>query len=71
MVLEGLTKVFTRVEEKELLLYYIKPTESCVMSFSVILNTGKSRLFVSLESDSTVLLLPQDKLQGLIRAYPA
>jgi len=33
LVLEGLIKVFTRHEDRELLLYYIEPRESCVMSF--------------------------------------
>ena len=33
IVLTGLIKVFSRYEDKELLLYYIKPSESCVMSF--------------------------------------
>ena len=34
IVLDGLIKVFSRFNEKELLLYYIKPEESCVMSFA-------------------------------------
>ena len=38
LVISGLIKVFTRFEDKELLLYYIKPNESCVMSFSAGIN---------------------------------
>lgn len=34
IVLQGLVKVFTRAEEKELLLYYIDSAQSCIMSFS-------------------------------------
>ena len=34
IVLEGLIKVFSRHEDKELLLYYINLQESCIMSFS-------------------------------------
>lgn len=34
LVLEGVVKVFTRHEDKELLLYYIETNESCIMSFN-------------------------------------
>ena len=34
IVLKGLVKVYSRFEERELLLYYIQPSQSCVMSFS-------------------------------------
>lgn len=37
LVLEGAVKVFTRHEEKELLLYYIENGESCIMSFNAAL----------------------------------
>jgi len=37
IVIEGLIKVFTRYEDKELLLYYIRPNESCIMSFAASL----------------------------------
>jgi len=33
IVMKGLIKVFSRFEEKELLLYYIEPSQSCVMTF--------------------------------------
>lgn len=33
IVLSGIVKVFSRFEDKELLLYYIEPEQSCVMSF--------------------------------------
>ncbi|MBC8883065.1 hypothetical protein H9X57_05700 [Flavobacterium piscinae] len=35
IVLNGMVKVFTKYHEKEFLLYYIQPTESCVLSFIV------------------------------------
>lgn len=37
VVLRGLVKVFTRTEEKELLLYYIGSAQSCIMSFQRVL----------------------------------
>ncbi len=42
LVLEGLVKVFTKYEDKELLLYYIQPNESCIMSFTASLKNEPS-----------------------------
>jgi CRP/FNR family transcriptional regulator len=70
IVLEGLVKVFTQVEDRELLLYYIRPSESCVMSFSAIINNDRSKIFAMTEADSTLLLLPSEKMAGWTRQYP-
>ena len=70
IVLEGLLKVFSRYEEKELLLYYIEPTESCIMSFSAGLWNMPSRVFAVAEEDTQVLLLPIQLIQGWVRKYP-
>jgi len=70
IVLKGLIRVFTRHEEKELLLYYIKPDESCIMSFSASLRNEPSKVFAVTEEDSTVLLLPTDKVSNWIRQFP-
>lgn len=69
VVLEGLIKVFTRYEEKELLLYYIQPKESCIMSFSASMNNEPSKIFAVAEEDSEVLLLPLQKLQEWQQQY--
>ena len=34
IVINGLIKVYNRYEDKDLLLYYIQPGESCIMSFA-------------------------------------
>lgn len=62
IVLTGLLKVFTQNEEKELLLYYIQPNEGCVMSFAAVLNNDSSKIYAVSEEESTVLLLPAEKL---------
>jgi len=69
LVLEGLIKVFTRYEDKELLLYYIQPKESCIMSFSANMNNEPSKIFAIAEEDSEVLLLPGQKLQEWQQQY--
>ena len=70
IVLKGLIKVFTRFEDKELLLYYIQPEQSCIMSFSSAIHHDKSKIFAITEHESTVLLLPSDKVNLLIKQYP-
>ena len=70
IVLEGLIKVFTRHNDKELLLYYIRPEESCIMSFSASLKNEPSRVFAYTEQETTALLLPVDKVSLWINVYP-
>jgi CRP/FNR family transcriptional regulator len=70
IVLSGLVKVFTRFEDKELLLYYIKPEQSCIMSFSSCLNNDKSKIFAITEEECTVLLIPSDKIAKWVMDYP-
>jgi CRP/FNR family transcriptional regulator, anaerobic regulatory protein len=71
IVLQGLVKVFTSTEEKELLLYYIGSAQSCIMSFSAGLSNSPSRIFAITEEPTTLLLLPADKLSIWIKQYPA
>jgi CRP/FNR family transcriptional regulator, anaerobic regulatory protein len=70
IVLEGLIKVFTRHEDKELLLYYIRPNESCIMSFAASLKNVPSTVFAETEEDTTILLLPVDRVGNWTKQYP-
>lgn len=70
IVLEGLIKVFTRHEDKELLLYYIRPNESCIMSFAASLKNEPSKVFALTEEPTTTLLLPVDKVSAWIKQFP-
>lgn len=70
IVIDGLIKVFTRHEDKELLLYYIKPNESCIMSFSASLKNDPSKVFALTEENTTALLLPVDKVAKWIKDFP-
>ena len=70
IVTKGLIKVFTRHEDKELLLYYIKPGESCIMSFDACLKNTPSKVFASSEENSTVLLLPTEYVFRWMKEYP-
>jgi CRP/FNR family transcriptional regulator len=71
IVLEGLVKVFSRFEERELLLYYIQPSQSCVMSFSACLKNQPSRVFAMTEEDSKILLIPVQKVPDWLKSFPS
>jgi CRP/FNR family transcriptional regulator, anaerobic regulatory protein len=70
IVLEGLIRVFTKRDDKELLLYYIQPTESCIMSFSVGLKNEPSEVNAETEETTTVLLIPVDKVIAWTHEFP-
>lgn len=71
IVLSGLIKVFSRYDDKELLLYYVKADESCIMSFSAGISHQPSRVFALTEEDSEVMLLPVSKLGDWLKRFPA
>lgn len=70
VVVSGLLKVFTRFEEKELLLYYIQPRESCVMSFLAGLKNQPSKIYAVTEEATQVILLPAQQMESWTRHYP-
>jgi CRP/FNR family transcriptional regulator len=71
IVIDGLIKVFSTFDEKELLLYYIQAKESCIMSFASSLKNEPSKVYAITEEDSRVLLLPIDKVANWIKQYPS
>lgn len=70
IVVDGLVKVYSRFDEKELLLYYIEPAQSCVMSFYAALKNTPSRVFAETEEDSKILLIPVQYLPKWLKQYP-
>lgn len=70
IVLEGLVKVYSRFNDKELLLYYIQPSQSCVMTFYASLKNTQSKVFASVEEDSKILLIPVRLLPRWLKDFP-
>jgi CRP/FNR family transcriptional regulator len=71
IVLNGSIKVFKLDEEgREMLLYYIKPGESCVMSFLGATCNGTSKIKAVVEEEAEVLILPVHKATDLVRENP-
>ncbi len=70
IVMEGLVKVYSKFEDKELLLYYIEPSQSCVMSFYAALKNIPSKVFAQTEEDSKIILIPVQYLPDWLKKYP-
>lgn len=71
IVIEGLVKVYSRFDEKELLLYYIEPAQSCIMTFYAALKNTASKVYATTEENSKILLIPVQFLPAWLRDYPA
>lgn len=71
IVIEGVVKVYSQYEDKEFLLYYIQPQESCIMSLSAVLKNRPTRIFAVTGTDVSILLIPADKVKNWIKIYPS
>ncbi len=71
LVLEGLVKVYREDEEgNEVLLYYINPDESCVMSASSCIHNSKSEVKAVVEKTAKVLVVSAKQAEDFSRKYP-
>ena len=64
IILKGIVKVYSMFDDKELLLYYIKPKQSCVMSFSAASYNNPSEIFAVADTVCEILLLPTDRIES-------
>lgn len=71
IVTQGTLKVIRTDEDgREILLYYIKAGESCIMSFLGGLHNETSKVKAEVEEDAEILFLPIDKVSLFIKEYP-
>lgn len=70
VLLEGLVRVYIGHEDKELLLYWIQPSDSCVMSFASLLERAPSRINAVTEKPSTLLMVPEALVRTWLREHP-
>lgn len=71
IVVKGTLKVIRTEEDgREILLYYIKSGESCIMSFLGGLHNETSKIKAEVEDDAEILFLPVDKVSLFIKEYP-
>ena len=71
IVTKGLLKVVRKEEEdREILLYYIKKGETCVLPFWGSLYNVTSKVKVEVEEEAEIFFLPIQKAKFFIREYP-
>jgi CRP/FNR family transcriptional regulator len=71
IVITGSIRVMRTDEEgREILLYYIKPGESCIMSFLGGLHEDISKVKAIAEEETEILLIPVEKINLLIKEFP-
>jgi len=70
IVNQGILKVFSQENEVEFLMYYLYPRQTCIFSFTHILNAEPVRFNAVAETDSSVICLPMDKVREWVKLYP-
>ncbi len=71
IVTRGSIKVIRTEEDgREILLYYIKAGESCIMSFLGGIHNETSKVKAEVEEDAEILFLPIEKVTLFIKEHP-
>ncbi len=71
LVLSGSLKVFrTDANGQEILLYYITPGESCIMSFLGGFHRGTSKVKAIVEEDAEILFISVEKASEWVTKFP-
>lgn len=71
IVVKGSIRVIRMEEDgREILLYYIKAGESCIMSFLGGMHNETSKVRAEVEEDAEILFLPINKVALFIKEYP-
>ncbi len=71
IVLKGSIKVMQIDDEgREILLYYITPGESCIMSILAGINENTSKIKAVVEEDAEILILPVKEAIAWIKEFP-
>lgn len=72
LVLNGAVKVVREDEEgREILIYYIKPGESCALSFSAYMNNKQSDIKAVCDEETQLILVPSSLVKDWLRLYPS
>jgi len=71
LVLNGSLKVLrTDSDGHEILLYYITPGESCIMSFLGGIHNETSKVKAIVEEDAEILFIPVEKASEWVKKFP-
>ena len=71
VVISGSIKVFRTEEDgREILLYYLTPGESCIVSILSGMKNETSKIKAIVEEDADIMLIPADKAKEWVKKYP-
>lgn len=71
-LLQGSIKVMGNDDSgNEILLYYLHPGETCIMSVLGSLNNERSKITAVVEEEAEILFIPVEKSKYLVSQYPA
>lgn len=71
IVVSGNVKVYSQEDTIQFLLYYISSGGSCIYSFAHILRNNQADFSAIADTDSTLLLLPVDRVKLWMGKYPS
>jgi len=71
IVLDGVIKMYAEEDSIQFLLYYINPSESCIMSFNHLFAQEPIKFSAISEGQTTVLCLPIKKVKDWFVNYPS
>lgn len=69
-LIKGSIRVFSLNDGRELIYYYIRANDSCLMTFSSIFTDYTSRIYAVTEEDSEVLLFPVSVVHEWLIRFP-
>lgn len=71
LLLNGAIKIMRQDSEgEELLLYFLESGDTCTMTMTCCLGNTRSEIRAVAENDSTLILLPVEKMSDWIKKYP-
>lgn len=70
-LIKGSIRVFSLNDGRELIYYYVRENDSCMMTFSSIFSDYVSRIYAVAEEDSEVLLIPVSVMHDWLLKFPA
>ena len=69
-LIKGSIKVYSLNDGRELIYYYVRPNDSCLMTFSSIFSDYTSKVYAMTEEDSEVMLIPASVLHDWLIRFP-
>ncbi len=58
LVIKGRVRVWQENEERQILLYYVRPIETCVLSLTATFRDCKSTVYAKTETETTIVKIP-------------